>query len=564
MASMIETTCLNSLAEQIQRGPRRLRLRQLGGIDFLLSVVVDEKAYPFDFVRHTITGYRQPAGERSVQDNAEIDGGVLRRELITMAEELSESANLSLSHWQSSVYSAAELADRFGVSTKTIFRWRKRGLVGWKFIGEDRRHRLAFPDHCVRRFVAENADLVSRGSNFSQLTKAERASVIERAQALVEAGEKTVNAVAKIISAESGRAIETIRLLLKHYDEAHPRTGLFNRPAIDVPADDHRLAIWEAHVDGAGIAALARRFDRPEKTIYAIITEMRARHWQAERIEFIDSEEFRLDDADDLILSDDDAAAPYDASTRVPRIPRGLPSYLQQLFHVPLLTKEGERALFRKMNYLKFKADVARQALDPESVTASQLDRIEHLLEQAQAVKNQIVQSNLRLVVSIAKRHAGPQQDFFEVVSDGNVSLMRAVDRFDYSRGFKFSTYASWAIIKNYARSLPEQRHHYDRYQTGREELLGVVPSPFGVETDNDFQYTVRRRLDEMLDTLDDRSQTILRQRYGLEQGGEPQTLEQIGTRFGVSKERIRQLEAKAMSKLRDNFGEMAQKVFGS
>src|SRR5205814_8910390 len=87
-------------------------------------------------------------------------------------------------------------------------------------------------------------------------------------------------------------------------------------------------------------------------------------------------------------------------------------------------------------------------------------------------VKNLLIRSNLRLVVSIAKRHIKPNGNFFEMVSDGNMSLIRAIEKFDYSRGFKFSTYATWAIMKNFARSIPAEHTHRDRYRTGSEELF--------------------------------------------------------------------------------------------
>jgi len=533
-------------AEQLKRGPVRLRLRQLLSIDFLLSVIEAERESPFDFVQHALTGYRTPLAGRN-EESPLLSGGPLRSDLATLAEDLSEQAGVLVDAWPGALCTVSELAARFDVSTKTIFRWRRRGLVGWRFRGADRRQRLLFTDACVRRFVAGNADVVTRGASFSQLTRAERQQIVARANELVTAGERTVNAVAKTISAESGRAVETIRLILKNHDEAHPRAGLFNRPMHAIGADDQRLAVWEAYEDGASVATLAARFGRPTAWVYRVITEMRARALKAQPIEFVPSAEFA--ERGDALLRDPALAAPHDGSA-VParRIPADLPPYLRQLFHLPLLTPAGEVALFRKMNYLRYKADRLREGLEPETATARELDQIEALLDQANAVKNQIVQANLRLVVNVAKRHASPQHELFELVSDGNVSLMRAVDKFDYSRGFKFSTYASWALMKNFARSIPEQRHHRDRYQTGRDELLGTVAGPTVEEPEDDFLAAVRARLDRMLGTLDEREQAILRQRYGLAGRGEAQTLEQIGRRFGVSKERIRQIEARAMA----------------
>jgi RNA polymerase primary sigma factor/RNA polymerase sigma factor len=246
------------------------------------------------------------------------------------------------------------------------------------------------------------------------------------------------------------------------------------------------------------------------------------------------------------------------------RVPADLPPYLAQLFHIPLLTAEGERVLFRRMNYLRFKAQRGVADLEPETVRAAELDRIDALLDEAARVKNEIVQANLRLVVSIAKRHVHRGQDLFELVSDGNVSLMRAVDKFDYIRGYKFSTYASWALMKNFARSIPEQRRHVERYQTGWDALLDTVGTERTDEVENEQVAVLRGTVHRMLATLDTRERGILQQRYGLDDGGEPQTLEQIGRRFGVSKERVRQLEARALMKLRGGFEADIERLLGA
>ncbi len=537
------------LAAQLLRGPCRLRLRQLSGIEFLLSVIDAERAYPMDFVVHAITGFRSNGPESAV-----VSGSDLVADLTALAEELSGASDITAETWPEPTYSVSALAARFDVSTKTIFRWRKRGLIGWRFRYADRRARVAFPDRCVRRFVAQNAELVSRGSSFSQLTRDEKSEIVGRAQQLADAGEKTVNAVARIIATETNRAVETIRLILKQYDDARPNNGVFNRSRLKVAANDKRLQVWEAHCDGAPARKLAERFDESVDWVYRAVTEMRARDLKTRPVEHVPSEEFLLDNAETLCLTGDALDNPYADATPPKRVPRDLPPYLRQLFHLPLLSPTGERALFRKMNYLRFKADQLRQAIDPETATAAELDRIEQLVERATNVKNQITKANLRLVVSIAKRHMSPHTDFFEIISDGNVSLMRAVDRFDYSRGFKFSTYGSWAIMKNFARTMPEKRTHRERYQTGRDELLERVSGPAWEDAEDDFTPVARARITEMLGTLDDREREILRQRFGIDNGGESQTLEQIGARFGVSKERIRQLEARALSRLREDF----------
>jgi RNA polymerase primary sigma factor len=246
-------------------------------------------------------------------------------------------------------------------------------------------------------------------------------------------------------------------------------------------------------------------------------------------------------------------------------VPADLPPYLQQLFDLPLLNARGRVALFRQMNYLRFKAERLRLQIEPERTTAAELDRIDALLAQADRVRKQLIEANLRLVVSIAKRHMTPALDFFEIISDRNVSMMRAVEKFDYSRGFKFSTYASWAIIRNFARQIPEQRYHRDRYQTGRDELLECVAEPHWDDPREDDQSvairgTVERMLGHARSAREPHPAATLR----LDTAGQPQTLEQIGRRLGVSKERIRQLETGRWARLRLDFESDVEALLGS
>src|SRR6202035_716483 len=104
------------------------------------------------------------------------------------------------------------------------------------------------------------------------------------------------------------------------------------------------------------------------------------------------------------------------------------------------------------------------------------LKDIEELTQQANEVKDQLINANMRLVVNIAKRHAAQTDNFFELPSDGNMSLIRAVEKFDFGRGFKFSTYASWAIMKNFARTIPDEKHRRERFVTGHDEVFEVTP----------------------------------------------------------------------------------------
>jgi RNA polymerase primary sigma factor len=300
---------------------------------------------------------------------------------------------------------------------------------------------------------------------------------------------------------------------------------------------------------GISVAVLSQQHGLSPSTIDRMINKMRAIRILEQTLEYIDNPRFEDRDAAATIL----APMPEGprAATR-PRPPAGLPTYLASLYgDAPLLSREQEAHLFRKMNYLKSRTGKLREALDPAHARASDLDEIERLQEEALAVKNEIIRANLRLVVSIAKKRVGPSNNFLELVSDGNMSLIRAVEKFDFARGFKFSTYASWAIIKNFARTIPEEKSWRDRFVTGHEELVEAVADP----RSDDHEYESDRRLNQetvqgVLGRLDDRERQILVGRFGIG-GAREQTLKQIGKELGITKERVRQIESRAREKLR-------------
>jgi len=541
---------IKEFTHQLLLSPRRLRMEQLAGVEKLLGLIKPESSYPYDWVCFHITGYRRPNTVKGVEKGT-IAGRKLIPDLVTLAEEVSRKSNLRSQELGQDYQSQEDISRSLRVSTKTIRRWRARGLLGLRVVFSDGVNRLVFCKASVQRFVGQHPDLVRRGAAFNQLSPEEKSTLVDRARQLLVGKRMKLHAMAKLLAEETGRAVETVRYTLRAYDRAHAAEALFDPDGHPMLSSRHR-SVWQRHEEGRSEPEIAAGLGLAVESVGAIIREMRARQLVEQPVQFVDHELFSSPDADRLILEAPSPAA-SEAHEKA-RIPTDLPAYLRSLYAVALLTREQEQDIFRRYNYLKYKMSRLAAQIDVYSVTECELEAIAKLDDQARALKNQIVAANLRLVVSIAKKHVGRGASFFETVSDGNISLMRAVENFDFSRGFKFSTYASWAIMKNFARSIPEEQYHCTRFATGQEEVLETSPDtrePVTRPSAMDDQ-RVRDLIATGLSELDERERTVVAQHFGLFGQGSGKTLEELGQRFGVTKERIRQIEARAMSKLRD------------
>lgn len=549
MGSTYNHPALKQLKEQQARfAPRERRLEQIDRAEQLLAEIEPKKNYPYEYLCFRITGFR-PEGMPAVV----LSGREVRHDLRMFVEDLSGTVSQKAEQAPEPVLTVEAVSRRFNVSPRTVARWRRQGLVARRFVF-DGRTKVGFLESSLSRFVDAHREQVDRGTRFQKLTDAERDEIIRRARRMAVAGQFGLVEIARRIARKMSRSTETVRTMLKTYDRDHPDRAIF--PAATSPLDDEsperreeaKSQIYRLYRRGVSVEVLASQFDRTRSSIYRVINEMRARRILSVKLEYMAHPSFEDPSAHDEIVG------PLPADVKTPRrtkAPKGLPPYLASLYEVPLLGREQEAHLFRKMNYLKYQANAFREKIDPARARTADLDAIERLQEEALAVKNQIIRSNLRLVVSIAKRHVGPSNNFFELVSDGNMSLIRAVEKFDYSRGNKFSTYASWAIMKNFARTIPEENYRRDRFVTGHEEMFEAAADNRSDEHEQEkAQKQQQDAVKGMLGRLDERERRIIISRFGIG-GVDEQTLEQLGRELGITKERVRQIESRAQDKLR-------------
>jgi RNA polymerase primary sigma factor len=542
MHTEYNSTSLKELRDQqVRFAPREKKIEQVERAEQLITEIDPVRVYSCDYIYFRITNYR-PDGS----PNLTVSGTEARHDLRLFVEDVSDSADIHVEDVGEPVHTVEQLSRMLNVSTKTISRWREQGLVSRRFI-VDGRKRVGFLHSSVERFVNRNLDRVKRGRRFSQLSEQERDEIVDRARRLARAG-GNLSEITRQVSKQMNRSVETVRYTLKQFDSKHPNLAIFPNH-LGPLNDEAKQQIYQQFRRGEVVEAIGRQYSRTRSAIYRVINEVRLERIAEMPLEYMHNVEFERRDARGTILT---ALPPADAVQRKSNPPGDLPHYLASLYDVPLLTRNQEYHIFRKLNFLKYLASKLRGELNPQKPKTKVMTEIEALYDEIVETKNAIVQANLRLVVSIAKRHVSATEDFFTLVSDGNISLIRAVEKFDYSRGNKFSTYASWAIMKNFARTIPDEFKHRDRFRTSQEEIFGAREDRRGDQGEEERAHLVRSaQVNRILSCLDDREQQIIVSRFGLDYSQEPQTLKEVGEEMGVTKERVRQIEARALNKLR-------------
>jgi RNA polymerase primary sigma factor len=279
-----------------------------------------------------------------------------------------------------------------------------------------------------------------------------------------------------------------------------------------------------------------------------------------EEIAFIANPEFNEAELGKQLFSQPLNLAPRKAELGIAAIRRSgvdMPIHLGRLCEAPLLKPEQEKLLFQRMNYLLQQAAMHRSQLNPQRPSRVRLELIDRLIALAEWHRDRIVEANLRLVFSIVKKFVNPSNSFDDLLSDGIVALIRAVEKFDFDRGFRFSTYATQVIRRNSYRTVVLKQQERQKTVGGLQDMeLDITDEGRESAISEKRWHELRSRLSVMLDDLDRREKFIIRARFSLGSHRKVHTLQALANRLGVSKERVRQLERRAMDKLRAMAGE--------
>jgi RNA polymerase sigma factor (sigma-70 family) len=534
-------TNIAELARQLDYAPPKTRLAQLGAAEGLIHSIDSTRGYPYDYIVFRITGYRPRAGSAEL-----LTGAALLHDLGLLIERLSETLNMPTGALPEPVLTIEDVCQRFNVTSKTIQRWRRRGLPARRFIFPDGKRRVGFLVGSVERFFATHRDPACRGTNFSQIDETERDEILRRSRRLAVPCQCCQDEIARRIARRLNRSPVTVLHVIRKHDAEHPEAAIFPLAAAPVPPEE-RAGILTEHARGVPIHELARRHGQTRSAIYRVLVEERAAALTRRKIRFIDDPLYHQPDASDVIdqlVQQQElavAGAPEDH-----RIPRDLPPYLQELYRTPLLTAARERALFLKFNFHKWQFVHARRRMEPQFARARDLVALETTLQRVIDTKNAIVRANLRLVVSVARKHLRPGLNLMELISDGNITLMRAVEGFDIHRGHRFSTYATLALMKGFARGVGQM---LAARRSTRDAMLSDLADANGSACVERAAH--RDEVRHALGRLSERERSVILAHFGLEESS-PATYEEVGRRLGLSKQRVRQIEQGALAKMRD------------
>ena len=549
------------LKDQLLYTPRRVLREQVVRLYDLVCFDIDPlRTYPYDFLCHRITGYR-PASDAE----ALFEGRDLEADLSRMLLELSARAAPAPTVFREPVYGVAELGRLFGVGPRTVLRWQEYVPLAGCYVQEDGgERRLVFRFAAVLRFIRDNPALVDgMGAEVLIGPRCRERVVVAARRSRKRTGSLTE--LAEHLGRKLKLSPALVECVLALDLEEHPELRVYRNltPALSEAESQQAATLF---TEGWSFSDIARELGCDRKATYRAVCRQKAEEILAAEVAYVDSPEFHQRGAEARIFAEPESVARGESGGRArpPAVGGDAPPYIRELYRSQLLTPERERWLFRKYNFAKFRMGQLREQVRQRRYAISLVRAYQRFQEEMLACRRELVRSNLRLVVSIAKRHLGSHTSFESLVSDGNMSLLAAIEKFDYTRGFKFSTYASWAIIKNFAKSIPEENYRLRTYVSGVSELMEQVAAERGTQTEPGPQEEPRRPLaqvqetvSQLLDSLSEREQFILAARFGLAQGDgggslRPQTLEEVGQRLSLSRERVRQLEKRALDRLRD------------
>ncbi|MGO8703558.1 MAG: sigma-70 family RNA polymerase sigma factor [Candidatus Brocadiia bacterium] len=532
------------IAAELLYTPLRMRCAHLARLERLIPELVPDRMYTYEYIFHRITLFNPDSNGMAV-----FPGRALICGLCGVLRDLSRKAPLEVPATNGAdddaVLPLRAAAAECGVSPNTVWRWGAAGLPISFCVLPDRSRTWGVRRAALKKFLASRPSRAARP--IKRITEEQRRALLAEAHEL--AGQNVPRPeIVRRLAEGTGLPAASIRRLLRQ--ERSPAGDSDGRLSADC---EEMVRLYRS---GIPVHDIARRFSRTPASIYRSLHQALMEMVLSFRVKYIPNPVFAAPEADEICLGAEKLFTyPPEPPPDMLAAPEGIPPYLAELYGIPLLSREREKELFRKYNYIKYRAAMLQETIRRTGYRTGMLERFEELKEAAAQIRRILIRCNLRLVVSIAKRHIGPLAALSDLTSEGNLCLIRAVECYDFSREARFATYATWALTKHFARVVPEENYRMSAFVTGQQARLDAA----GDARETSYERTeltehIRAVLDRAIVHLTERERAIIASRFGT-RGQPAKTLEEIGQLIGLTRERVRQIEARALEKLRAAIG---------
>jgi RNA polymerase primary sigma factor len=532
------------IAAELHYTPLRVRCAHLARLEKLIPELAADRMYTYEYVFHRITLFNPDSNGLAV-----FPGRALRSGLGRVLRELTRQAPLEAAGTGGPdgdpVLPLRAAAAACGVSPNTLWRWGAAGLPISFYAMPDRSRIWAVRRSALEKFLASRPSRSARPGQ--RITEEQKRALLAEAHELAAQNAARPEIVRRLAE-KMGIPVASVRRLLRREFPAAGESG--DRLTPDC---EEMVRLYRA---GVAVQEIGRRFNRAPGSVYRALHRALMEKVLGFRVKYVPNPVFAAPDAEEICLGEEKLFTyPPEPPPDMLEPPEGVPPYLAELYRIPLLSREREMELFRKYNYVKYLAAMLQERIRRTGYRTGMLERFEELKEAAAQIRRILIRCNLRLVVSVAKRHVGPLATLSDLISEGNLCLIRAVECYDFSREARFATYATWALTKHFARVVPEENYRMSAFVTGQQARLDAAGDARESASERtELTEHIRALLDRAIVHLSERERAIVESRYGTR--GEPaKTLEEIGQLIGLTRERVRKIEARALEKLRAAIG---------